>query len=49
VSFLSEVKYGDEIDLCLADSDGSRHFIEVRNVKSNEPVLQSVIDWIPSK
>jgi medium-chain acyl-[acyl-carrier-protein] hydrolase len=49
VSFISEAKYGDEVDLCLADSNGSSYFIEVRNVKSNEPVVQSMIDWIPSK
>ena len=51
VSFVSEAKYGDEIDLRLAGNsdNGSSHFFEARNVKLDKLVVQSVIDWIPSK
>jgi medium-chain acyl-[acyl-carrier-protein] hydrolase len=51
VSFVSEAKYGDEIDLLLADDsdNGSSHFIEALNVKSGKPVVQAVIEWMPSE
>ncbi len=49
VSFVAEARCGDEIDVRLAENsdNGSSHFIEVRNMQSDEPVVQSVIHWIP--
>jgi medium-chain acyl-[acyl-carrier-protein] hydrolase len=49
VSFVSDVGYGDEIDLRLAgrQDDGSVHFIEAHNARSEKPVVQALIDWIP--
>jgi medium-chain acyl-[acyl-carrier-protein] hydrolase len=51
VSFVSEAKYGDEIDLRLFGNseEGLSHFLEVRNAKSDEIVVQSMIEWIPSR
>jgi len=51
VSFISEAKYGDEIDLRLGSNsdDGQSHVIEARNFKSDKPVVQALIDWIPSE